>query len=754
LGTVQHYRAEKAVAALKKMTVPQALVVRGGEMKKIDSTALVPGDLVLLEDGAYIPADIRLIITPNLKTNESALTGESVPVDKTENPIEAADLPVADQTNMAFAGTIVTYGRGKGIVVETGMKTQVGKIATLIQEEEKSTTPLQRRFHELGKWLAYISLFVCFIVFVAGILQGDKVIDMFLTSISLAVAAIPEGLPAVITISLALGAYRMAKRRAIIRKLPAVETLGSTTVICSDKTGTLTQNIMTVSEVVAFDPSKKKLLLTAAALCNDATITIGDPTEKALVIKAETEGLGKNELERHNPRVGELPFDSDRKMMTTLHKEPDGSFVLYSKGALEVILERSNISNEEKERILAENRKFVSAGQRTLGVAWKKFSQRPEKIEEKELDYLGQIAMSDPPRKEVFEAVRLCKQASIRPIMITGDHKLTALAIAKELGIAGNEDEVLTGQELEKMAFDQLKGQVKTVNVFARVSPEHKLRIVEALKSHGEIVAMTGDGVNDAPALKRSDIGVAMGMTGTDVAREAADMVLTDDNFATIVEAVEEGRGIYENIRKFIRYMLTTNSGEVFTMFFSIVLGFPLPLLPLHILWVNLVTDGLPALALTAEPIEKGIMQKPPRKQNESILAGGLLFSMISVGMIMAVGTLFLFKIELAKGGIDTARTVAFTTLSLLQMAHVLNCKSLNRSLFEVGIFSNIYLVLAIALTVLMQVMVIYVPFLQQLFHTHALDLVDWLLIILISLTPIVFVELNKLYHKRRKVVI
>jgi Ca2+-transporting ATPase len=751
LGTTQQYRAERAIAALKKLSVPKSMVVREGESKIVNSTELVPGDIILLEAGAYVPADIRIIKAPNLRVNESALTGESVPVEKITEAIVKENVPIADQGNMAFAGTITTYGRGKGIVVETGMRTQVGKIAQLIGQEKKEATPLQVRFAELGRWLAGIALFICLVIFGAGVLRGVEIFDMFLTAVSLAVAAIPEGLPAVITISLGLGAYRLVKRRAIIRKLPAVETLGSTTVICADKTGTLTQNEMAVQDVFTVQDGERGLLLTAAALCNDATAKVGDPTERALVVEAEVEGLDKVELERKYPRLAEVPFDSMRKMMSTLHKDPAGGFVVYTKGAVELLLENTDITEKEKHGILTENEKLVSAGKRVLGIAYRKYSQHPPKIEEKNLTFVGLVAMSDPPRPEVYEAIKICRQARMRPIMITGDHKLTAFAIARELNIAKYESEVMTGQELEQIEFEELKGKVKTINVFARVSPQHKLKIIDALKSLGEVVAMTGDGVNDAPALKRADIGVAMGLVGTDVAREASDMVLTDDNFATIVSAVEEGRGIYDNIRKFVRYMLSTNSGEIFTMFFSILLRFPLPLLPVHILWVNLVTDGLPAVALSAEPIEKEIMKRSPRDPHQSIFAGGLLYSMLGIGMLMAIGTLWLFHQHLQTGGIIKARTVAFTVLALLQVAHVLNCRSADKSIFKIGIFSNFYLVLAILSTLALQVAVVYVPFFQYAFSTIPLAAADWLFILGIALTPVFFVELRKLIFSRGK---
>lgn len=745
LGATQQYRASQAIAALKKMTVPQTLVLRDGEMKKIDSFDLVPGDIVMMEAGAYVPADVRVVSAFNLSVDESALTGESAPVEKCHDKTCRIESPVADRVNMAYSGTMVTYGRGKGVVVGTGMSTELGKIAEMISQEEGSATPLQVRFAELGKWLAIISLAICAVIFLAGLLRGEKILEMFLTSVSLAVAAIPEGLPAVIAISLSLGAYRLSQKRSIIRRLPAVETLGSTTVICSDKTGTLTQNLMTVKDLFLLNKDNRKLLLTCASLCNDATGKEGDPTEKALVLAAEKEGLAKKGLELELPRIFEIPFDSQRKLMTTLHREKQGGFVAFMKGALEIVLSKTNLSEADRNVILKENERAVTAGQRVLGFAYRKLDNRPQVLEEKDFEFIGLISMIDPPRPEVKAAIEKCRQAGIKSIMITGDHKLTALAIAKEIGLAENASQVLSGEELDQLSAEELRTKVKTVKVFARVSPEHKLKIVEALKLNGEIVAMTGDGVNDGPALKRSDIGIAMGQVGTDVARESADMVLTDDNFATIVDAVEEGRGIYENIRKFIRYMLSTNSGEVFTMFLSIVFRLPLPLLPIHLLWVNLVTDGLPAVALSAEPSEKGLMQKPPRPANQSILAGGLLVSMVSVGLLMAAGTLGLFYWYLGAEGIDKARTVAFTALSLFQMAHVLNCRSLDKSLFKIGWFSNLYLVGAIALTLALQAAVVYVPFFEFVFNAVPLSLFDWGLIFLVSSTPIWIVEIRKL---------
>ncbi len=723
LGASQEARAEKAIAALKKLSIPQVTVLRDGIYKKISSSELVPGDIVLLEAGAFVPADLRLAEAINMKVDESALTGESVTVDKQNEALEEENLPVADQKNMAFSGTIVTYGRGKGIVVTTGMSTELGKIAELISAEEKEKTPLEKKFNYFGKWLGSIALAICAFIFLAGfLLKEASIAEMFLTSVSLAVAAIPEGLPAVVTISLALGAYRLVKRSAIIRKLPAVETLGSVTVICSDKTGTLTENKMTVEEIEAF--GDRELLLMGAALCNDAKLTVGDPTEIALIAAADKEGLRKEELEEKYPRLLEIPFDSKTKRMTTLHKcAEEKGFMAFTKGALDVILDLCvNLSAEQKKQIVARAEALAQKGRRILAVASKEYEVFPDKLVEINLNYLGFLSMVDPIRPEVKAAVEKCKRAGITPVMITGDHKLTALAVARELGIE---------------------------QVFARVSPEDKVNIVNDFKKRGEIVAMTGDGVNDAPALKLADIGVAMGIAGTDVAKEASDMILTDDNFATIVGAVEEGRGIYDNILKFVRYILTTNSGEIFTMFFSILLRFPLPLLPIQILWVNLVTDGLPALALTMEPVEKDIMNRPPRKPDASITGHGLLWSMVGVGILMAIVTLSLFKYGLVFSP-EKARTLAFSALAFLQMAHVLNCKSLDKSLFKIGVFSNWYLIGAVVSTLALQFVVVQAPLAHKFFNTTALNWQEWLLTFGLSLTPVLAVELRKLLSRPR----
>lgn len=756
LGVVQEERAGRAIAALRKLTVPQIMVKRGGLVRKISSRELVPGDIIFLEAGASVGADARLIESVNLRTNESSLTGESAPVEKTSETIQTSDLAVADMKNMAFMGTVVVYGRGEAIVTETGMNTQIGRIAEMIQEEGEIKTPLQQRLNAFGKWLGLACLGVCFIVFISSVLRGGNIFNAFLTAVSLAVAAIPEGLPAVTTISLALGAYRMAKKGAIIRKLPAVETLGSVSVICSDKTGTLTQNKMTVSKIfiegrtisvtgIGYEPTGKfyegeneitplqneniKRLLHVVTLCNDAYLehfkesgifdVIGDPTEGALIVLAEKSGLTRQKLENQFPRINEIPFDSKRKLMTTIHRIADDEYIVYIKGAPNEILKLCTGADEKV--ISKENEKLTSSGLRTLGIAYK-INKGKVNINdaEKGLTFIGLVGMIDQPRPEVKAAVALCKQAGIEPVMITGDHKLTAMAVARELGI-------------EK--------------VYARISPEQKLEIVEKYRSMGKVVAVTGDGINDAPALKRADIGIAMGITGTDVAKEASDMVLSDDNFATIVAAIQEGRGIFENIRKFVWYLLSSNVGEILTMFFAIILNMPLPLLPIQILWVNLVTDGLPALALSAEPVEKDVMRKPPRKKEEGIINRNIISSMFYIGIIMSAVTLFLFafgmKDSLAKG-----RTFAFSALAILEMYHVFNCKSEQRSIFSVGIFSNMYLVLSVILTVLMQLLVIYNPILQGIFYTVPLSGLELFYLFALSSLPVWFTEVKKALNK------
>jgi len=790
MGFTQEYRAERAMAALKEMSVPHVHVRRDGRVKEIEAQQLVPGDIVVLEAGNRIPADGRLIESQNLRIQEAVLTGESEPVEKTIDPLQGEHVALGDQKNAAFMGTAVTYGRGAMVVTETGMKTQLGRIAEMIQSVGSEATPLQRRLEQLGRGLALAALVIVAVVFGLGVLRGEELRLMFMTAISLAVAAVPEGLPAVVTIALALGAQRMLRRNALIRKLPAVETLGSVTVICSDKTGTLTENRMTVTVVdVAgksvdftghyheYSPQFSKeerlrqevlqdasvsVLLTGGALCNDAILeenpekeggysTVGDPTEGALVVAAAQAGLWKQDLEKALPRVDEVPFDSERKRMTTVHsvqpdllpeelrnalqKVPgafDGQRLSITKGAVDGLLDISNqvwagdvaepMTPDWRRRILEANENMAKNGMRVLGAAIRMAPENGKADEtlENDLTFVGMFGMIDPARPEVRDAVRLAQGAGIRPIMITGDHPLTALSIARELGITKG-DKALTGKDLENMAVEELQSQVEDVQVFARVSPEHKLKIVEALQNLKHNVAMTGDGVNDAPALKRADIGVAMGITGTDVSKEAADMVLLDDNFTTIVAAVEEGRRIYDNIRKFVRYALASNSGEILVMLAAPFLGMPLPLTPLQILWVNLVTDGLPGLALTVESAEPSTMRRPPHPPDESIFARGLGKDVIWIGAVLAILSLaggYLFW----RGGSENWQTVLFTTLTLAQMGNVMALRSERESVFKLGLFSNRYMIAAVLLTIALQMVVIYVPFMQNVFETRPLN--------------------------------
>ena len=811
LGFSQEYRAEKAMAALKKMAVPTVKVRRDGRVQEISARELVPGDIVMLEAGNVVPTDARLIECANLRTQEAALTGESEPVEKSTTALDGENLPLGDRFNMVYMGTVVTYGRGMTVVVETGMQTELGNIAEMIQTVEREPTPLQRRLEQLGRGLAYASLGIVAIVFVLGLLRGEDIRLMFLTAISMAVAAIPEGLPAVVTIALALGAQRMLKRQSLIRKLPAVETLGSVDVICSDKTGTLTENRMTVTvldvlgETLTIDTLLQKgapvldadlasseqprvrslgLLVKAATLCNDALLehiqgeddyfrALGDPTEGALVVAAAQLGMLKPDLEIRWPRVAEVPFTSERKRMTTIHRVDvlpnqteapwrDAPYVAFGKGSVDGLLDISSqvwsgdqaipLTDELRQRILDANDALAQDGQRVLGVVFRPLPALPEKVVEIELErdvtFVGLIGMIDPPRPEVKEAVQTCKTAGIRPVMITGDHPLTALSIARALGIA-NDGRAITGRELEKLSVDELETLVEGTSVYARVSPEHKLKIVQALQNKGHIVAMTGDGVNDAPALKKADIGVAMGITGTDVSKEAADMVLLDDNFATIVSAVKEGRTIYDNIRKFIKYTMTSNSGEIWVMLLAPFMGMPLPLLPLQILWVNLVTDGLPGLALGVEPAEKGTMQRSPHHPNENIFGRGMGWHILWVGLLMGIVSLGMGYWAWSTGRHDW-QTMVFTTLTLSQMGNALAIRSGRESFFKIGLFTNKALLGAVLLTFVLQLAVVYVPFMQELFKTVALPPID--LAISLALSTVVFwgVELEKWFLRRR----
>ncbi len=774
IGFIQEYKAEKAMAALKKMAAPTATVIRSGIPATIDASEIVPGDIVLLEAGRIVPADMRLIETVQLKVEEAALTGESVPIEKHVKALHDELLPIGDRKNMVYKGTFVTYGRGKGLIVATGMHTELGKIATMLQEEEEVKTPLQKRLATFGQKLAVAVLAICTIVFSIGIMRGEPVLLMLLTAISLAVAAIPEALPAVVTISLALGAKKMVKQNALIRRLPAVETLGSVTYICSDKTGTLTLNKMTVEEIYAdgnvvavkdLGTGMSKELFAALALSNDAQAdtsgnVIGDPTEVALYNIAKEEGFDKKALEKDFPRAAEIPFDSDRKCMTTIHTLSDGKFISFTKGAIDTLIDKSvdiqtseGLKTVDSEAIHRINERMAADGLRVLCIAMRKWDTLPEDMSpenvETGLTILGLTGMMDPPRGEAQEAVTLCKTAGIKPVMITGDHPITAKTIAKRLGILEDDSKaIITGRELEKLSLEEFEEKVEHIRVYARVAPEQKLKIVKALQDKGQFVAMTGDGVNDAPALKRADIGVAMGITGTDVSKEAAHMILLDDNFATIVKAVREGRKIYDNIRKFIKYLLTTNSGEIWTLFLAPLVGLPIPLLPIHILWINLVTDGLPALALSAEPAEGDVMGRPPRHPKESIFTHGLGLHAIWVGLLMAGIVLFVqawaIKTEHAHW-----QTMVFTVLCLTQLGHVLAIRSEKESLFKIGLFSNKYLLVAVILTFILQMATIYVPFLNPIFKTESLTFNE--LAFTLALSSLVFfaVELEKLKIRR-----
>lgn len=780
LGFLQEYKAEKAIDALKQIMSPKAKVIRDGKEQMIDAKEIVPGDLILLETGDKITADARIIQTTHFEVQEAALTGESIPVKK-ENIALKENTAVADRKNMTFAGTIATKGHAKAIVTATGMKTEIGKIAGMIQETKSPPTPLQKKLKHLGGFLAVSVVLIAVLIFLYGVfITGNDILEMLLAAIAIAVAAIPEGLPAVVTISLAMGVQRMASKNALIRKLPSAETLGACTVICSDKTGTLTHNEMTVRKIYANretinvygsgyspegkfskNPKEFELLLQIGALNNNAKLSqknegwdvIGDPTEAALLASAKKAGIDYEKLQDKYPRMDEIEFSSERKLMTTIHKTKNHGIAMI-KGAPEILIKKCNrilvnnhierLTRKEKEEILEKNENLTKEALRVLGFAYKDLSGVDAKGEiEENLIFVGLQGMIDPPRKEAKEAIKKCNDAGIKVVMITGDHIGTATSIARELGITGK---AITGQELEKI--ENLKEHVEEIGIYARVNPEHKVKIVDAFKETDHVTAMTGDGVNDAPALKKADIGIAMGITGTDVAKEASSMILADDNFASIVNAVEEGRRIFDNIKKFVEYLLSSNMGEVLTVFLAIILKLPLPITALQILWINLVTDGAPALALSIEPAEPEIMKRKPRKTEEKIVNKYRGLMILSIGLIMMAGTLFIFDSHLGQG-LAYAQTLAFSTLMMFQMFNVLNQRSEDLSLFQIGIFKNKWMLAAILSSVLFQIAVVYVPFLQELFGTTAIKALDWIKVIGISSTVFIFAEIIKLIKRR-----
>lgn len=782
IGAFQERKAETSLEALKSLAAPITKVLRDGDIIEIQSRELVPGDIVILETGAIIPADIRLTEAINLKVQESALTGESVPVDKNTVALQGDEVPLGDRVNMAFSSGMVTYGRGRGVVVATAMKTEVGKIANMLQEAEETETPMSRRLGQLGKVLGTAALIICAVIFLVGILYGNSVLDMFMTAVSLAVAAIPEGLPAVSTIVLAIGVQRMVKRNAIIRTLPSVETLGSATVICSDKTGTLTQNKMTVVE--AYVNHKKDLinriapatelndeekrLLSISVLCADARARTredgtyeftGDPTETALLDFGILYGMHKNDMEKSFPRVAEIPFDSERKRMTTVNTLSEESTRVNVKGGLEEVLgicnriivkgEIRSITPDDKEKIRYNNELMANSALRVLAMAFKDLQEAPRRVEigelENELVFIGLLGMIDPARPEVIDAVAECNSAGIRPVMITGDHKSTALAIAREIGIYREGDVAITGAELEKLSDEEFGRNVSSYAVYARVAPEHKVRIVKAWQSHGEVVAMTGDGVNDAPALKQADIGAAMGIVGTDVAKGAADMVLTDDNFATIVSAVEEGRRIYDNILKAIQFLISSNIGEIFLLLVTSVFNLGTPLLPIQILWINLVTDSLPALALSVDPAEQDLMKRKPRKSKKGFMTNGMIWRIFYQGIMIGSIPLAAFIIGYREQGLVLGQTMAFATLMFAELVHVRNVHSNTRLSIFTNPLKNKPLIYAILASAALAFVVLLVPPVSKVFNLTAMDGKHWLLVFLMSIIPLVVVDLFKL---------
>ncbi|OFY67638.1 MAG: calcium-translocating P-type ATPase, PMCA-type [Bacteroidetes bacterium RBG_13_43_22] len=782
VGAFQEIKAESSLEALKSLAAPETKVLRDGSISEIPTRELVPGDIVILETGAVIPADLRLIEAVNLKIQESALTGESVPVDKQTDPLTGDDIALGDRINMAFSSGMVTYGRGRGIVVTTGMQTEVGKIADMIQQAEDTGTPMSHRLEKLGKVLGTAALIICAVIFIVGILYGNSVLSMFMTAVSLAVAAIPEGLPAVSTVVLAIGVQRMVRRNAIIRTLPSVETLGSATVICSDKTGTLTQNKMTVVEAyvnhrkdvinrsapASVLNDEEKRLLSISVLCADAQIRInkdgkfdftGDPTETALLDFGILYGIHKDELDRTYPRIAEIPFDSERKRMTTVNRLSEKSARVNVKGGLDEVLsvcdkiiirgEAKPLTQNDIEQIHKANELMANSALRVLAMAYKDLPEAPQSVTIGEMEtgliFIGLLGMIDPARPEVLDAVARCETAGIRAVMITGDHKGTALAIAREIGIYRDGDLAITGAELEKLSDEEFNEKVAGYSVYARVAPEHKVRIVKAWQKHDEVVAMTGDGVNDAPALKQADIGAAMGIVGTDVAKGAADMVLTDDNFATIVSAVEEGRRIYDNILKAIQFLLSTNVGEIFLLLITSIFNLGTPLLPIHILWINLVTDSLPALALSVDPPEQDIMNRKPRNSKKGFMTRGMVWRVMYQGIMIGIIPLAAYLIGFHDGGQILGQTMAFATLAFAQLVHVRNLHSNSRSSLAISPLKNKPLIGAIFASAALALLVLIVPPIRDAFSFTSMDGKHWLAVALMSLIPILVVDIFKL---------
>lgn len=771
IGVAQELKAEKSLEALEKLSAPFSKVVRSGQVVTVPSRELVRGDLVVIETGDLVPADMRLTDAVNLKIQEASLTGESLAEDKNTEPVDA-DTPLGDRTGMAYSSTLVSYGRGSGIVVATGMATEVGKIAGMIQSVPDMKTPLQKKIDQLGKYLGIGALAICILIFIIGVIEGRDIVDMFMTAVSLAAAAIPEGLPAVSTIVLAIGVQRLAKKNAIVRHLPSVETLGSTSVICSDKTGTLTQNRMTIVKLYTDgkltdastepDPDQQ-MLMRAAILANDGKLarkgdsweTTGDPTETAFIDLGLKAGLNKNELDGEAERVAEVPFDSDRKMMSTVNRNKDG-LTVYVKGGLDELLARSThilingreekLTDNAKKDIARANTAMAESALRVLGAAYRKIDKLPavatSETLERDLVFIGMVGIIDPPREEVRAAVERCREAGIKPVMITGDHLVTASAIAHALDIMREGERAMTGTELAAVPEKRLAAEVEDISVYARVSPEHKVRIVKAFQDKGYVVAMTGDGVNDAPALKLADIGVAMGITGTDVSKEAADVVLADDNFATIVTAVEEGRRIYDNILKAIQFLLSTNIGEVLVIFVAILANWPTPLLPIQILWINLVTDSLPALALSVDPADPDVMRRKPIPANKSILGGSFLARIVLQGVMIGGLTLIAFRIGM-QTSVETAQTMTFAVLAFAQITHSLNVRSERHSAFRT-MFNNRMLLGALAVVLTMMLVVIEIPHLHDVFHLAPLSQTHWWWIVGLSLAPLPIVEIVK----------